>query len=363
MTRLADRLEIRRRVVEASNSRRTRTAPRMVPPTSIAAAYAAALGRAWAGVQRETLRILEPHLAQIATRTDAADAGVVGEVLATLSAYYEGRLDPEALVAQLALEFGQKAAAHNLDQVNRQFRVLLGVEIPAGSATAAVLATFRTQNVDLITRLAQEQRTRIEGVLRDAAAQGMRVEELRGALSNSFGFSQARAELIARDQVLKLNGQLTRAHHREAGITRYRWSTSRDERVRGRPGGQWPTPPAGGGDHFHLEGTIHHWNAPPIVDTRTGRTAHPGEDFQCRCVADPVIEFGETTQPATQRNAAPIDVAAQAAGETSAAARTEAERATRGGADPRAAIEAARAAQEARIARERERYLARLARR
>lgn len=294
MTRhLVDILEARRRIVALSQSRRSKTAPRMRSPTSIAEAYAATLAKAWDGVQRDTLRVLGPVLPKIAAREDAADAGALGEVLATLAVYYEWRLDPEALVRQLALEFGDRTAAHNIGEVNRQFRALIGIEIPAGSLTAQALEAFRGENVALITRLITEQRTRIEGVLRDAATQGMRVEEIRDAIGQSFGFSRARAQLIARDQVLKLNGQLTQVHHREAGITRYRWSTSQDERVRGNPSGKWPTPPGGGGDHFHLNGTVHHWNAPPIVDTRTGRTAHPGQDFQCRCVADPVIEFGQ----------------------------------------------------------------------
>lgn len=40
-----------------------------------------------------------------------------------------------------------------------------------------------------------------------------------------------RAKLIARDQTAKLNGDLTRIRQEDAGITHFRWVTSKDERV------------------------------------------------------------------------------------------------------------------------------------
>lgn len=50
-------------------------------------------------------------------------------------------------------------------------------------------------------------------------------------------------------------------------------------------------------DHRRLNGKIFSWNAPPIVDMRTGRRGHPGDDYQCRCVAIPVFEFEKLDIP------------------------------------------------------------------
>ena len=53
----------------------------------------------------------------------------------------------------------------------------------------------------------------------------------------------------------------------ESGFQYYVWTTRKDDRV--RP------------DHARLEGRIINWNDPPIVDLRSGRRRHPGEDYNC----------------------------------------------------------------------------------
>lgn len=97
---------------------------------------------------------------------------------------------------------------------------------------------------------------------------GMQWRDIRDLLLDRGNVSESRAELIARDQTLKLNGAIAKANQEASGITRYMWSTSKDERVR-------PT-------HRALEGQVFAWASPPPV-------GHPGQDFQCRCVAMPVL--------------------------------------------------------------------------
>lgn len=143
--------------------------------------------------------------------------------------------------------------------------------------TPKEIETFRRKNVDLVTSITDDSIRDFEGVLEEADAKAWRVETLREKIEERFDVSRSRAELLARDQVLKLNGQITEARHKAAGIERYTWSTSNDERV--RP------------DHEELDGTDHGWDDPPIVDERTGRREHPGGDFQCRCVAVPIIPW------------------------------------------------------------------------
>ena len=64
------------------------------------------------------------------------------------------------------------------------------------------------------------------------------------------------------EEVIALQGYLP-----QAGYGRYIWTTRRDDRV--RP------------DHARLEGGIFRWDDPPVVDLRSGRRRHPGEDYQC----------------------------------------------------------------------------------
>jgi SPP1 gp7 family putative phage head morphogenesis protein len=108
----------------------------------------------------------------------------------------------------------------------------------------------------------------VSRVVNQAHAEGVRVEVLAHDLKERFGVSDSRAELIARDQTLKLNGQLNRHRQLNAGIEEYIWDTSGDERVRE--------------SHARLDGQKFSWHTPPSV-------GHPGQDFQCRCSAIPVV--------------------------------------------------------------------------
>lgn len=287
---LVAQLTMRRAITSASSKRRrSRRPPAAQAPTGVALAYQrelrALVGSFWA----TALELLEPHLGTLAdagalARGDAAELVVrmdspklIGRLVKDIAVAHGVRF-PESAVSQMALRFGKRAAEHNREQVNRQFRAVLGVDLPEPtSAIGQQLEAFRTQNVNLITRTTGENLHRIQELLERRSRQGARVEDLRRELVEQQGFSKSRAELIARDQVLKFNGELTQVRHREAGVDRYEWSTSGDERVRS--------------EHAALDGTIHRWDDPPVVDQKRNRRHHPGEDFQCRCTAIPVIEF------------------------------------------------------------------------
>lgn len=153
---------------------------------------------------------------------------------------------------------------------------MLGVKLeegPGAPLIAHVRSLWRHRNLDLITSLPAEHVDRVRAVL--AEHRGARVEELAEHIEGATGASEAQARLIARDQVLKLNAQVTQARHQAAGVTQYVWRSSRDERVRSR--------------HKELDGTRQSYAHPPIVDPRTGRRGHPGDDHQCRCSADPLL--------------------------------------------------------------------------
>lgn len=151
---------------------------------------------------------------------------------------------------------------------------LLGVRNP-DIGLAAVAAAARERNIRLVEEAGRSYAAQVREVLADPGNMHRRWEEIAAEIKARGGVSDSRAELIARDQTLKVNGAIASARQRSAGVTRYTWSTSLDERVRER--------------HRELAGTEQLWSVPPIVDPRDGRREHPGGDYQCRCVAIPVI--------------------------------------------------------------------------
>lgn len=143
---------------------------------------------------------------------------------------------------------------------------LLGSDGPA-------LAAFRERNVDLITTIGETYLEDIANTLEDPAIANMHVSGIRDALEERFEVSQSRAEFWAVDQTLKINSQVTQTRYRAAGIDRYVWTTSQDERVRE--------------SHAELDGKVFTLDNPPIVE---GEAASPGTQYRCRCTAYPIFD-------------------------------------------------------------------------
>ena len=95
-------------------------------------------------------------------------------------------------------------------------------------------------------------------------------------IANSVGIDERYAQFLAVDQVAKLNCDIAKQQQTSIGVKRYKWSTSKDARVRK--------------SHRVLHGKIFEWDNPPIVDEKRGRKCHPGQDYRCRCVAIPVFD-------------------------------------------------------------------------
>jgi len=161
---------------------------------------------------------------------------------------------------------------------------ILGIDLRRGDPTIQPLINaWRELNINLIesgtmAHAASPKRrppllADISRIVEDAHRRGIRVEALAGQLAARFGVSDKRAELIARDQILKLNAKVNQGLQQRIGVREYTWSTSRDERVREM--------------HAELEGTRQSYTNPPEI--APGRFGHPGDDYQCRCVAIPIM--------------------------------------------------------------------------
>jgi SPP1 gp7 family putative phage head morphogenesis protein len=257
-------------------TRRSRRAPRPAPaqvrrqyaprPLRFAAELEALLAREFQALASIALRELEPLLIhQLGARKDAAS-------LSDLWRRLRSTLRPEAILRRLFQQVNADVTA----SLERRLP-----ELPLASVVsngAQLREAWVARNADLIKVEPRLQRA-IEEVLSAPLERGVRVEEIRKQLQERFGIEERRAQLIARDQTLKLAGQLQEERQTQAGIKRYVWTTSDDERVRE--------------DHAALDGTIQEWANPPVVDKRTGRRGHPGDDFQCRCSADPILDEPE----------------------------------------------------------------------
>lgn len=169
---------------------------------------------------------------------------------------------------------GQRVERHfnrMADAVNKQNKESFARIVPIQTKDFGVdkaIDEAREANISLITEASEDYLEQISDVVAEAYEDGWRVERLMDEIIKRGGVSESRAELIARDQTLKLNAGVTRIRMQNAGIERYEWSTSLDDRV--RP------------EHEDLEGLEFSWDDPP-------EPGNPGEDYQCRCVAVPIL--------------------------------------------------------------------------
>lgn len=152
-----------------------------------------------------------------------------------------------------------------------------------GPFYAEMLDKWIKENVDLIATIPYDALDEMEKIVLRSYLDGKPITTIAKEIQRNYSVTKSHARLIARDQMGKLNRQITQHQQQSCGVSRYKWSDAGDSRVRA--------------DHRRLNGKIFSWNAPPIVDMRTGRRGHPGDDYQCRCVAIPVFEFEKLDIP------------------------------------------------------------------
>lgn len=259
-------------------ARRARSArPPSAAVLTLARTYRARIDR----LAAETFRLLGPVLGSAyaptlesppddddaRTRVDATPE-IIRRKLGLVDLQLGEVLRDEALLADSSI-----AAKRVLDQNGRELRRVLGVSFrTTDSRIAPLIDTFRAANVSKIKSLGGQALVEVTRIL--DRAEGLRVEDIRAAIQERFDVAKSRADLIARDQVLKLNGQVTQTRMQNAGIREYIWTTSGDERVRA--------------EHADLDGTRQSWDSPPVA-LADGSRGHPGQLFQCRCTAFPVV--------------------------------------------------------------------------
>ena len=233
-----------------------------------------------ASVFRESLLPILPSLMNTneSTRptnlkTDAA-ADDVFRVLNSIPVLIEERYSTDQLRRQ-AQARGLSLSQWNAKTIKENIKKVIGIDpLMSDAFLPNEIATFTAFNVSLAESLKSEAVNKVSSMVYSGLQSGQRAEDLAKEINKfidpSVGNIRARANLIARDQINKLNGGLTQLRQSDLGITRYRWRTMGDSLVRD--------------SHREKDGEIFSWDDPPAD------TGHPGEDFQCRCYAEPVLE-------------------------------------------------------------------------
>ena len=179
-----------------------------------------------------------------------------------------------------SLEKNKVNAGRMVDRVAADFHDVakaLSIQPTISPESGKRLADDYTNNMKLwIKKWCEEEIVDLRGRVEKNAMEGLRFDQLIDMIQNRYNVSESKAAFLARQETSLFVSKFNEERVKDAGINSYRWSTSRDERVRH--------------SHKDLDGTIQFYDSPPIVDQRTGRRANPGEDFNCRCVPIPILK-------------------------------------------------------------------------
>jgi len=217
-----------------------------------------------------------------------------------LAAVFRDRVNERGALLRLQALSGVAADINewNNSQWRKVVKAVIGVDVFASEPWLRdEIRSWAAENAALISTLEGDAIRQVEVLANRGVRSGLRHEEIAKSIQQRFNVSRKRASVIARDQTNKLNGQLSERRQRQAGVSLYIWRTSRDERVRGNPGGKYPD---ANPSHHVMEGKYCRWDDPTVYSDSPdgpwrsrasigGVQMHPGEDYQDRCIAEPVL--------------------------------------------------------------------------
>lgn len=167
----------------------------------------------------------------------------------------------------------------DVDTKNRRFwRSMsqeIGVQMARQLAETDIGVTV-TQSLDaqvqLIKSLPRQAALQVHELALGAMTDGQRAAGLVDSIIALGSKTRSRAMLIARTEVGRVSGEMTKARAMTAGSDGYIWRSAEDRDVR-------PS-------HKKMNGRFVKWSEPPTLDNLTG---HAGCLPNCRCYIEPVI--------------------------------------------------------------------------
>jgi SPP1 gp7 family putative phage head morphogenesis protein len=178
--------------------------------------------------------------------------------------------------------------AKSVNQFNRNVFAKFIQSVPENNQNIIdEMKLWAMENARLIKTIPERMLDKVAEIVYGSVRSGESSRSLAIKLREAFDISKNRAKIIARDQISKLNGNITRARNLSLGITEYQWLTSRDERVR----------------HSHdvLESKICSWNNAEVYKNNINDDSwkkrlsikatdtHPSQDIMCRCTSIAII--------------------------------------------------------------------------
>lgn len=215
--------------------------------------------------------------------TDASLAAQLKLLLSSLGAKWSGRFArASAKIVERMVGRVDTAATTSLNASLKELSGGLTIKtpkVPAPLRDKLIAAT--AENVALIKSIPAEYAQRIEStVMVSLQTGGTGAADVFEEIQHIGAVTEKRAELIARDQTSKITTAMNAERAQSAGVVEFEWLHS--------GGGVEPREL-----HESMSGKIFRYDDPPVIDLKTGERGLPGQLINCRCVARPILNFGD----------------------------------------------------------------------
>lgn len=177
-------------------------------------------------------------------------------------------------------------------KVEKEFNsTLKNISVPpqlSKTQISRISSEWQTNTKLSIKDWTQKEIVKLRKDIRESVYAGNRNDSLIEIINKSHDRGINKAKFIARQETRLLLTKFKQTRYEEAGVDWYKWMISNH-----------PIQPAGGKyrkgmvrhDHGRLANRKFRWDDPPITNSETGARNNPGQDFNCRCTATPIVTF------------------------------------------------------------------------
>jgi len=157
----------------------------------------------------------------------------------------------------------------------------VSVPIQLTPSQRAKIAREWTDNLDRsIQNFTKKEIRSLRATIQRNVASGGRYESVAEAIKSSFGVTERKAHFLARQETNLLMAKLKETRYVANGVYEYKWGCAAGSAAH-------PVRPS----HKILEGRVFRFDQPPITTPpgESPRRNNPGEDYNCRCFAIPIV--------------------------------------------------------------------------
>lgn len=146
-------------------------------------------------------------------------------------------------------------------------------------ARARISAEYNDNLQLYITDFLDKEIKELRKTVEKRALAGERYEGMIQSIKDSYGVSDRKAKFLARQETSLMMTKYKQVRYQEAGVNKYKWKCVVGSALH-------PVRPM----HKALDNTVHTWDNPPVVNDK-GERKNPGQDYNCRCTAIPIVVF------------------------------------------------------------------------